>query len=375
MPIYQSKDRPNRYRIRVYHEGRPLTRDFEGSKKDAERFEARWRLELEAGAPASARAPLTLSDFCASHYFVHAEQRLGVATWKVQRFHLATLLLCLGDRRLTELSAADVDRFVSWRRKQTDARSISYEVHGIRREYERPAREKPVTNTTINNELRVLRRVLSFARERKFPVAELKVRELSQPTPRAKAWSDAELSRLFATCRAMEPELLPLVAFLANTGCRKGESLALLWENVDLAASEIRIWPSAEWRPKNGKAREVPIWKELHRVLSALPRNSPHVFVTRSGEPFKTFPARRFTRIVRAADLSGGPHRLRHTYASRFLAQQPDLGLLAAILGHSDEAVTRLYAWMLPSRLAKARDLVGIDAGKVALRAIAGGRR
>jgi hypothetical protein len=39
----------------------------------------------------------------------------------------------------------------------------------------------------------------------------------------------------------------------------------------------------------------------------------------------------------------------------------PDLGVLAAVLGHSEESVTRLYAHMLPERLAKAKSVVSIS--------------
>ena len=58
--------------------------------------------------------------------------------------------------------------------------------------------------------------------------------------------------------------------------------------------------------------------------------------------------------------VTGGPHTLRHTFASQFLAKVPDLGLLAEILGHSEESVTRHYQHMLPERLARARNVVSI---------------
>ena len=54
--------------------------------------------------------------------------------------------------------------------------------------------------------------------------------------------------------------------FLANTGCRRGEALALQWIDVDLAQNMVRITPSEEWQPKNGRPREIPISDELHEV-------------------------------------------------------------------------------------------------------------
>jgi len=66
-----------------------------------------------------------------------------------------------------------------------------------------------------------------------------------------------------------------------------------------------------------------------------------------------------FDRARKAAGLRGGPHTVRHTFASHFLAGQPDIGLLAQVLGHSEESVTRLYQHMLPSAW-RARSLVSI---------------
>jgi integrase len=84
------------------------------------------------------------------------------------------------------------------------------------------------------------------------------------------------------------------------------------------------------------------------------------VFPCSTGERWKSWPKNQFDRARGKAKLEGGPHTLRHTFASHFLARQPDLGLLAEILGHSEEAVTRLYQHMLPERLARARNVVSI---------------
>jgi integrase len=219
----------------------------------------------------------------------------------------------------------------------------------------------PLGAVAINNELRTLRRVCSFARERKTPIADFKIEMLSEGERRPKAWSAEQLGALLDGCAGHAKEVLPMLVFLANTGARKGEVLALTWDCVDLERREVRIWPSAEWRPKNGKPREIPISDALLPWLSGTKASEKWVFPSGSGERFAFWPKRQWARACEAAKLSGGPHRLRHTFASMFLAQQPDLGLLAVILGHSDEAVTRLYAHMLPARLAKARNVVSVS--------------
>ena len=69
-------------------------------------------------------------------------------------------------------------------------------------------------------------------------------------------------------------------------------------------------------------------------------------------------PKLQFDRARKAARLQGGPHTLRHTFASHFLKQVPDLFLLARVLGHSDTRVTKLYSHLLPEHLARARNAV-----------------
>lgn len=57
---------------------------------------------------------------------------------------------------------------------------------------------------------------------------------------------------------------------------------------------------------------------------------------------------------------SGGPHQLRHFYASALLAGGVDIKALSEYLGHHDPAVTlRIYAHLMPS--AEGRALRAIE--------------
>jgi hypothetical protein len=167
-----------------------------------------------------------------------------------------------------------------------------------------------------------------------------------------------EIDQLLLALRKEAAELLPIVLCLLNTGMRKGEALALTW--VDFERREIRIWPSDQWQPKDKEPREVPISDDLLPYLERARLSEKCVFPSSTGERWKCWPKNQFDRARGKAKLEGGPHALRHTFASHFLAKQPDLGLLAEILGHSEEAVTRLYQHMLPERLARARNVVSI---------------
>jgi hypothetical protein len=154
------------------------------------------------------------------------------------------------------------------------------------------------------------------------------------------------------------------VSFLANTGSRRGEAIALTWEDVDLERRMIRYWPSAEWQPKSGEPRDVPINDALLPWLQAPHGSDKWVFPSaRKGpdgklQPFTYWPQRKFDRARTHAKLAGGPHTLRQTYATHFLATTPDLFLLGRVLGHSSARVTELYSHLLPDAMTRAAQAV-----------------
>jgi integrase len=155
-------------------------------------------------------------------------------------------------------------------------------------------------------------------------------------------------------------DLMRLLVFLANTGCRKGEALACEWSWIDFDAGMIRIPSNEYWQPKNGKPREVPLSDACRAVLTGPRASERWVFPKASGERYVDFPKDAFWSARNRAGLTGGPHTLRHTFASHFLQAVPDMSLLARVLGHSNQRVTELYAHLLPDHLARARNAVNL---------------
>lgn len=333
MPIY--KKATGVWRVRILHSGKTWDRIVRGARDEAVLVEAEMLRQVASTAP-------RFSAFIADHYRPHAKLRLKPSWWVKQVYILANLVEHLGGAELTAITTETIETYA---RSRLDA--------GLRA-------------SSVNNEIRVLRRVLAFAVEQGQLAAVPKFRALPERGGRsAHAWSSAELDTLLAKT---PPKILPLVMFLANTGCRKGEAIALKWEHVDLAARLVKVWPSDEWQPKSGKPREVPIsdallpWLEQQRKATTGRWVFP-VPKAKIERRYSHWPDRDFDAARDAAGLKGGPHTLRHTYATHFLARVPDLYLLARILGHSDAAVTRLYAHLLPDHLARARNAVSVSAG------------
>ena len=331
----------NHYQIVLYVRGNRRDRIFRGPRREAEAYAAKERLKMEAEDPnLDLRVVPTFSSFCVTHYSPHAEVHLKSNTWKKRRYQVATLIEFFGGEKMSELHPSRMTAFKKKRRRD-----------GLQA-------------VSINNELRILRRILNFAQSRNIPVATTTVEFLPEPKRgRVKLWTEEQVAQLFEACIEHSPNMLGIVVFLANTGCRRGEALALTWENVNMEGGLIEITPSEEWQPKDGEPREIPIGDALMPWLAGERASSKWVFpCPKTGNRYAYWPEKKFQRAQKAAGLSGGAHTLRHTYASHFLQRQPDLFLLARVLGHSDVAVTKLYSHLLPDHLARARNAVIFEA-------------
>lgn len=163
----------------------------------------------------------------------------------------------------------------------------------------------------------------------KFAGVARDVRRLKAPPGRIRWLTEDGAQRLIAAC---SPHLCPLVMFLLYTGARIGEVLWLDWRCVDLARGHVSF-P----KTKNGRARGVP----LHRDLMATLANLSH----RDGEVFRRPDGKLYARPCGASDVSAGSkigtafqgavtragivdfhvHDCRHTWATWHFAKHHDL--------------------------------------------------
>lgn len=151
---------------------------------------------------------------------------------------------------------------------------------------------------------------------------------------------------------------LAMVALMANAGLRVSEVVAL--EINDLELKERSGWATVR-RGKGLKERRVPLSANTRKALSAYLQDRPTkgtskaIFLSKTGLPLNT---QDVEDMVRSAGQRAGidkrvtPHILRHTFATRFLAQQRKLDrasvgsalvALRDILGHKSLATTNRY--------------------------------
>lgn len=153
--------------------------------------------------------------------------------------------------------------------------------------------------------------------------------------------TDAQLKALVAACAGTEMRDRrdeALVRFMAESGARAGEVVALAVADVDLKAGTATVR-----RGKGGKGRTVPFGPQTVRALDRYLRarrahrlaEYPALWLGDRGKAF-SYDALHKTLAMRAtrAGIEGfHPHRLRHTAAHRWLAAGGSEGGLMAVAG------------------------------------------
>lgn len=161
-----------------------------------------------------------------------------------------------------------------------------------------------------------------------------------------------ELAKLKIQLDKMSLRDRALIIFLLSSGCRRGETAALNWEDIDL---ENRI---AMVTGKGKKVREVFFSEEatvhLKAYLEQQPNQKGAVFLNKHFERLRPLGLYQIVRKAgRKAGLAKGLfcHRCRHSFATYLLARGATLEFIAGALGHNDQNTTRIYSGVLSEDL------------------------
>lgn len=217
----------------------------------------------------------------------------------------------------------------------------------------RDERLRTVKAGAVIRDLSLLSSVINHARREWGATIDnpcLLVKKPPTPAGRTRVLSADEERRLLAAVAPVgrrNPEMLPLVQLALQTAMRRGELLALRWENINLEAQTAYL-PT----PKNGRPRSVPLSCAAVALLGALPKNeSGRVFSISAQTLAAAFKRAR----VRAAVAGLRFHDLRHTATSRMADKLPNVIELAAVTGH--QSLQMLKRYYHPSAEALARKL------------------
>jgi integrase len=215
-------------------------------------------------------------------------------------------------------------------------------------EYKEARLAEGVEPSTINHDLRVLRRMMRLA-ERKHLISRTPFLEVDflkqkrQRTPHIVTFEEEE------KILAVTPPLMrALVVLVLETGMRSHrEALALTWEAIDFVSDSIRV---RESKTRSG-IRSIPLsarcktellhWREI-----VGPEFSPFVF------PNMRTPSRpvndirhAWAKVLKDAGLDYfWVYNLRHTFASRLSAAGVSDLFVAQMIGHSSPSILQTYA-------------------------------
>jgi len=183
-----------------------------------------------------------------------------------------------------------------------------------------------------------------------------RLRQLREPPPKDRYLSAHEVERLLRSAEtARNPYLLPIITIALATGMRKGEILALRWDDCDRHRKTVLI--------RDGKTghRTIPLPDTVDSVLTSLPRveNNPHLFPSYRGGHMRRIDDG--WRAIR--DLAGLPglriHDLRHTFGSSLADRGVPIHLIQKLMGHRCIETTMRYIHAVDTHLRSAQAEMG----------------
>lgn len=355
MSVYKSAKSPfYHYDFQIYGHR------FHGStearnKRDAEKVEAEVRKKAKADIEHQRRTgngPLTLDIACGRYWNEVGDHHVGrLNTYR----DLSRLIEYFGaDKRLDEITDADVASLVAWRRTQT--------VKG-RKKRKDGLPEKVIEPSTVNRStLEPLKKVFQRAKRtwRYQFQHEPNWRDhfLAEPQERVRELLDHEAKALDASIR---DDYEPWLEFARLTGLRRAETL-LRWSAVNFQTNQIRT------RGKGGKWVTTPITSAVRAVLEPLRGHHTEFVFTyvckrpREGQvrgrryPITKEGAKSQWRRakVRAGLEDFRFHDIRHDVATKTLRKTGNLKIVQKILNHASIKTTTKYAHVLDDEVAQA---------------------
>lgn len=232
------------------------------------------------------------------------------------------------------------------------------------------------------NAISILRRVVNLAVNDglldRNPVTEWArvIREARTKTAREAsrrdAWTAVEAEKMLGLAQRHEPRLYPVLLAALHTGARRGELLALRWEDVDFARRRVYIRRAAAARggtkvPKSTKPRMMPLSERLAAALrahqktqrrGALRGRPPQGWVFTSpatAAPWEEHNFARAWRRLRRKHFEKAEirplsfHCTRHTYITAALEAGTPTKHASEWSGDSIAVIERHYAHAIPS--------------------------
>ena len=359
----------NSYRLTVAEgfdlNGKPMIhrKTVHGTKKDAEVELAKFVTEVQNGLVVDGKS-LRFSEFTEIWKRDYGSKELAPTTYKRYCRMLETRLLpYFGHFYINKIRPTDIMKFYDLLEKDTQL---------VRKKDNNGAKtKKPLSGKTILEHHRLLRAMLHKAVYWQLIVANPaeRVQAPKARKPKRKSYDDEQTKILLENLEKLsveETKYKVAIILTVFTGVRLGELMGLEWQDVDFKNGIISINRSSQYLSDMGVFTKTPktessireiaipefiislleeykLWYEDQKsIYGELWTNSDRLFVQADGKPMH--PSSISKWFVKYVSTIGLPvinfHGLRHTNASLLVAQNVDIAVVSARLGHAQISTT-----------------------------------
>ena len=359
----------NSYRLTVSEgfdlNGNPMIhrKTVHGTKKDAEVELAKFVTEVQNGLVVDGKS-LKFSEFTEIWKRDYGSKELAPSTYKRYCRMLETRLLpYFGHFYINKIRPTDIMKFYDLLEKDTQL---------VRKKGNNGTKtKKPLSGKTILEHHRLLRAMLHRAVYWQLIVSNPaeRVQAPRAKKPKRRSYDDEQTKILLENLEQLSIEdtkYKVAIILTVFTGVRLGELMGLEWQDIDFKNGIISINRSSQYLSDMGVFTKVPktessireiaipefiislleeykLWYEEQKsIYSELWTNSDRLFVQADGKPMH--PSTISKWFVKYVGQIGLPvinfHGLRHTNASLLVAQNIDIAIISARLGHAQISTT-----------------------------------
>lgn len=346
-------------------QGKPIkkTKTVHGTKKEAEIELAKFVADVQNGMVIEGKS-LKFSEFTEIWKRDYGSKELAPSTYKRYCRMLETRLLpYFGHFYVNKIKPTDIMQFYDLLSKDTQ----------LVRKKDNDGNKtlKPLSGKTILEHHRLLRAMLHKAVYWQVIVSNPaeRVQPPKAKKPKRKYYDDDQCKILLENLEQLDEEQIKYktaIILTVFTGVRLGELMGLEWNDIDFRNGIVSINRSSQYLADTGVFTKVPktessirevaipdfvislleeykLWYEEQKSLYGdLWTNSNRLFVQADGKPMH--PSTISKWFVKYVGQIGLPvinfHGLRHTNATLLIAQNIDVAVVAARLGHAQITTT-----------------------------------
>ena len=274
---------------------------------------------------------------------------------------LARIMRAFGDRKIAEITTADVERFLrGLDRTGVPGRSVNAHRQALMNVFEYATREHAFA-LRVNPARKSDKRREDYSKPPETFTAE-QVMALARAARAGlhvnggRRWASSEEDLEQQRMNEQDADMYIVAGF---SGLRQGELRALRWRHVRYEDRTIAVVAGmsagVESSTKSGKWRAVPLTRDAFVALDGLSKREwftgpdDYVFCGPAGDPVEESALRRRYKLAR--DAAGLPplrfHHLRHTFATLAI-RGLDPATVQTLLGHAKITTTERYLHARP---------------------------